>query len=78
MLLSTSLACPAQGLPQEQQDSPMQISSSVSASPMQRNLNSLRESANLRLAAERSAGEEQNRGMSQVGTSPSSRMQAHT
>lgn len=33
----------------------MQISSSVSASPMQRNLNSLRESANLRLAADRSA-----------------------
>lgn len=31
----------------------MQISSSVSASPMQRNLNSLRESANLRLAADR-------------------------
>lgn len=38
-------------------DSPMQISSSVSASPMQRNLNSLRESANLRLAADRSARE---------------------
>lgn len=43
-----------QGYPWHQ-DSPMQISSSVSASPMQRNLNSLRESANLRLAADRSA-----------------------
>lgn len=41
---------------QRRPPSPMQISSSVSASPMQRNLNSLRESANLRLADERSAG----------------------
>lgn len=56
---------------QEHQDSPMQISSSVSASPMQRNLNSLRESANLRLAADRSvragAGK---RGLSHMGKSP--------
>lgn len=55
--VGVSLPCPAQGSGlwlQEHRDSPMQISSSVSASPMQRNLNSLRESANLRLAADRS------------------------
>lgn len=68
--LQCSRALPCPGTPPGAQDSPMQISSSVSASPMQRNLNSLRESANLRLAAERSAREERSAGMSQMGTSP--------
>jgi len=60
--LCLSLACTAllrvgstvRPPPAHRQLSPMQISSSVSASPMQRNLNSLRESANLRLADDRS------------------------
>lgn len=53
-LLCLGLAAPSEPPPTHRQLSPMQISSSVSASPMQRNLNSLRESANLRLADDRS------------------------
>ena len=53
-LLCLGLAAQSEPPPTHHQLSPMQISSSVSASPMQRNLNSLRESANLRLADDRS------------------------